>query len=99
MGGGGGGGRRYFPSKTPELQQLLRDQAAGAEQQRLDGDTNEYLRETLSTALQRDPEAIGRRLDDIRSVLADTTEVDAINYGGSVAKHTYVDGISDVDAL
>jgi hypothetical protein len=41
-----------------------------------------------------------QRLDDLKVCLADILEgsIDTL-YGGSVAKHTYVDGISDVDAL
>jgi hypothetical protein len=39
------------------------------------------------------------RLDHLLSLLGDVIEVDRALFGGSVAKHTEVDGLSDVDAL
>lgn len=48
----------------------------------------------------RDAGAVRIRLEEIKAILGDTIEssVDTM-FGGSVAKHTYVDGISDVDSL
>jgi predicted nucleotidyltransferase len=39
-------------------------------------------------------------LDEIREALEDQVEeIETLLYGGSVAKHTYVDGLSDIDSL
>lgn len=54
----------------------------------------------LSEYNNRPTEAIARHLAEIRAAFASEfdSSVDTL-FGGSVAKHTYVDGISDVDAL
>jgi hypothetical protein len=40
------------------------------------------------------------RLDEVKAILRDKLETEfALKFGGSVAKHTYVDGLSDVDML
>ena len=61
---------------------------------------NQTLQGYLSNANDRDTEAIGRHLGEIESALGKilSGSVD-LRFGGSVAKHTYVDGLSDVDAL
>lgn len=98
MGGSGGGGRRYYP-KPAELRELI-DQAGAAErQQRLDGDVNAMLRDKLATFNDRNSDLTNKHIDDIAAVLQQGIEVDRFLMGGSVAKHTYVDGLSDVDAL
>lgn len=70
------------------------------EQQERDAELNRLLSERLSTFNERDIQLVRERLDDIVEVLGETAEaVDRLLFGGSVAKHTYVDGLSDVDAL
>jgi SMODS domain-containing protein len=51
-------------------------------------------------AYGRDTELVRERLDQAKKVLEDETEesFDSL-FGGSVAKHTYVDGLSDIDTL
>jgi predicted nucleotidyltransferase len=100
MGGGGGGsGATYFPSKPSKLQHLIRETHERTEQQRSEADINLYLQQLLAKLTDRDPEKTKTYLDEIVSVLHDYQEVDRLLFGGSVAKHTYVDGLSDVDAL
>ena len=61
---------------------------------------NSLLQQELSFINDRDTELINRHLDNIQEALADGGhEVERLRFGGSVAKHTYVDGLSDVDAL
>ena len=93
-----GSGGRY---RRPSSEELLRkvEEAHEQEQQRLDGDVNNLLQRLLARFNDRDIEAIQRRLAGIEQVLGEGVEVDRILYGGSVAKHTDIDGISDVDAL
>jgi hypothetical protein len=58
------------------------------------------LAELLSVANSRDVTKVQDRLDEIKDALEGPLEssVDSL-FGGSVAKHTYVDGLSDIDSL
>jgi len=98
MGGSGGGGTFY--SQSPEtLQQQIR-QAELTEAEKL---FTPRLAEHLSGILaetHRDAEKTTERLASVKSALSDTLEeAFDLRFGGSVAKHTYVDGLSDVDTL
>lgn len=59
-----------------------------------------FLANQLADFNNRDSDAVKRVFDYFKDDLADEFEgtID-LRYGGSVAKHTYVDGISDVDVL
>lgn len=61
---------------------------------------SEYLSELLTQFNDRDVPLIQRRLEEILNKLKDDIEgkVEQI-FGGSVVKHTYVDGLSDIDCL
>jgi hypothetical protein len=98
MGGSGGGGSYRL---TPhELDKLRQDAEDRLERTRLDADVNGLLQRLLVEINDRDAEAIGRRLDQIEEALREgDIELDRLMFGGSVAKHTWVDGISDVDCL
>lgn len=96
MGGSGGGGFRS--SRSPS--QLGREVQRELARAKLDSDVNALLSERLAQINARDVQLINKRLDEIISALGDRIEdVDRLLYGGSVAKHTYVDGLSDVDCL
>ena len=95
---GGGGSSRYPGPADRSIEERIQ-QAREQEQQRLDFDVNNLLTDILADFNGRDRDLTTRRLDDIKSILGDWVEVDKVLYGGSVAKHTEVDGISDVDAL
>src|SRR5258707_11460410 len=97
--GGGDSGATYFPSKPSKLQDLIKQTHERTEQERSEADINLYLQQLLAKLTDRDPEKTKTYLDEIVSVLHDYQEVDRLLFGGSVAKHTYVDGLSDVDAL
>ena len=60
----------------------------------------DLLNRKLASINERDTELMDKRRSEIKDVLADELEetVD-IPYGGSVAKHTYVEGLSDVDCI
>jgi hypothetical protein len=99
MGGsGGGGGRSYFPRSDQNLQRLAQDSKQETDRQRLDSDVANLLKVVLASC-ERDPSKTSERLDEIASALEDKVEMERFLFGGSVAKHTYVDGLSDVDAL
>ena len=84
MSGGGGSGRGYWST-----QQSLNDQQINA-----------YLRNVLRDYNNRDTEAINRHIDVLRDVLEkEDPDVVRTSFGGSVSRHTYVSGLSDVDVL
>ena len=59
-----------------------------------------YLRERLRDYNERDTEAINRHIRGLRDALEQSdTDVLPTRFGGSVSRHTYVDGLSDVDVL
>ena len=79
---------------------VLRQQAGERlEQSRNDAEVNSFLQQELAEINSRDVDGINRRLEEIEDALAGGVELDRLRFGGSVAKHTYVDGLSDVDAL
>ncbi|MFX0201000.1 MAG: CBASS oligonucleotide cyclase [Candidatus Hodarchaeota archaeon] len=98
MGGGGGGRGSYFPRAKKDLEKLIWDSKKDADRERLDSDVNKLLREVLASC-ERDPAKVQERLDNIADVIKDEANMERFLFGGSVAKHTYVDGLSDVDAL
>jgi hypothetical protein len=92
------GGGSYFSARDIEV---LRDQAKQRlEQSQIDSQVNSFLQEQLVTFNDRDVDKINGYLQEIESGLKDRVDaVDRLQFGGSVAKHTYVDGLSDVDSL
>lgn len=95
-GSGGGGG--YIPPSSEALQRKI-EKARQDERLRLDADVNQFLQRELVLYNDRDIAQTQARLDKIAELLGDEMEIDNLLFGGSVAKHTYVDGLSDVDAL
>ncbi|WP_288960304.1 CBASS oligonucleotide cyclase [uncultured Sulfitobacter sp.] len=99
MGGGGGGGP--FTHRAPEL---LAQQVREAEDitaiKQFETDLSKLLADYLGSANSRDTELVSERLENIKKTLNQELEetVDTL-FGGSVAKHTYVDGLSDIDSL
>ena len=58
------------------------------------------LGELLASANSRDVSLDQERLDYIKEELSRSLESSTdLRFGGAVAKHTYVDGLSDIDCL
>lgn len=93
MGGGGGG---YKPPRIKRLQELVA-RARHQDKAETARSIDELLQRHLIKFNERDAQKTQERLTDIK----DSVEVDleAMLFGGSIAKHTYVDGLSDVDAI
>lgn len=98
MAGGGGGGDSYKGISYQSVQQKI-EQAREKERKSLEANVNALLDELLASYNSRDTNAIMSKLDELKSLLGDKTEIDKTLFGGSIAKHTDIDGISDVDAL
>jgi hypothetical protein len=98
MGGSGGAGR-YRLSES-DINRLREEAQERLERNRRDAEVNQYLEEELAEINDRDSERVKQRLDEIERALRREIEAfDRILFGGSVAKHTYVDGLSDTDSL
>src|SRR5690349_20307050 len=100
MGGGGGGSGGGGPIGPANIEEVRRRAAELAEQAQRDAEINELLANELAALNARDAEKISNYLDDIVEALkAETEGVEKTLFGGSVSKNTYVEGLSDVDAL
>ena len=96
-GSGGAGFRGLSPRLIRAWIDQAQDDAAAVEQET---SINGVLGDLLTQYNERDVGLVRERLDDIQEGLEDTLETTVdLRFGGSVAKHTYVDGLSDVDAL
>jgi hypothetical protein len=99
MGGSGGGG--YFRDRTPdEVKSELRKEEERTLDQEFDTEIAEVIGQLLADANTRDADKTSDALQEIKGVLENDIEgsIDP-KFGGSVRKHTFVDGISDVDTL
>lgn len=94
----GGSGSSYTNLNTDRLTELVRDQANESAQQ-FEAELAAYLSKLRST-FARDAELVRERLDKAKEALQGETEYAYdLLFAGSVAKHTYVDGFSDIDTL
>ncbi|MEL7485023.1 MAG: CBASS oligonucleotide cyclase [Planctomycetota bacterium] len=100
MGGSGGSGG-YFGDSTPQhVADKIREAEEASADRLLAAEVDSLLQEILADANDRDTDTINSYLDDIMAALeAESDDMVHLNFGGSVSKHTYVDGLSDVDAL
>jgi len=99
MGGSGGGyfSGSYGPDELARRARAAEDDARSAD---FDAAVAKHLGDLLAQYNRRDVPGIQRVLDRVVEDLGESvTRTVTTLFGGSVAKHTYVDGISDVDAL
>ena len=99
MGGSGGTGipGGISPGRLAQWMIEASEEASEAEH---NNRVNEALDQLLVQYNRRDVDLMRERLDEIEKALEDGLEeaVD-LRFGGSIAKHTFIDGLSDVDAL
>lgn len=98
MGGGGGSiGHGWNPE---ELAREVREAEKNVQGEGFNTELSKLLGDLLARVNDRDSKLVGRRLDEIVGALEGglAERIDQI-FGGSVAKHTYVDGLSDIDCL
>src|SRR5690348_8206750 len=99
MGGSGGG---YFSSQSPEsIRDALRKEEQATEDQLFDTQVANDIALLLGEYNNRDTEGTRRTLDRLKKALEKDIDEGSVTpiFGGSVRKHTYVDGISDIDCL
>jgi len=99
MGGSGGGGA--FINRTPgELRDIVRKAEDKTTVAAFEAELGRTLGSLLGEYNGRDVETARSRLEVLKTALKGSIEgsYDQL-FGGSVAKHTYVDGLSDIDSL
>jgi predicted nucleotidyltransferase len=98
MGGGGGSfGSGFDPS---DIAKQVREAESKIEHEEFNRDLEKVIASLLSDYNSRDKDLVRRRMDEILKVLGPLAEgeLDMV-FGGSVAKHTYIEGLSDIDCL
>lgn len=98
--GGSGGGSTFGKRSPDELRDAVRKAEDQSSVKQFEVELAGTLTELLGAYNSRDAKAVQDRLDAIRAALQGKIEgaFDSL-FGGSVAKHTYVDGLSDIDSL
>jgi len=101
MGGSGGGGSFFYGKPDPQkLIESVRSAEQRADAQEFTSQVCATLADALAQFNNRDVEGTQRILEKVKQELSDEfDDTVGLVFGGSVAKHTYVDGLSDVDAL
>lgn len=99
MGGGGGGGT-FVGRTAEELWNAVRKSENQTTIAAFEADLSRTLGELLGAYNSRDTDAVSERLSEIKTAMRDAIDgtFDQL-FGGSVAKHTYVDGLSDINSL
>lgn len=97
---GGSGGGSGFTATSSSIRERASEAYDTANQAAFEAEVNSFLGEKLGEFNSRDAPLVKERLEEILRVLGEAVE-DSLQtlFGGSVAKHTYVDGLSDVDTL
>ena len=98
---GGSGGGSWLSGVTPEsLARMVRSAEHRSADAGFEASLSAELAGLLAGYNGRDVNLVGERLEGAKRALEGAVEgtLDQM-FGGSVAKHTYVDGLSDVDSL
>lgn len=96
---GGGGGGSYTDWEPKKLVDTVRDDLEKSAEE-FESQLSAVFSELLSAYNTRDELLVRDRLTQAKEALQDEIDqsIDHL-FGGSVAKHTYVDGLSDIDSL
>ena len=96
--GGSGGGFSGYGTISAKAQMLASETGTQSSQREIE--INEFLEALLKDFNSRDVNAIQTHLQEIEKVLGREIDgLDAILFGGSISKKTFIEGTSDVDAL
>lgn len=100
MGGSGGGGFFSGSTKPADLRRLVRESEDGVRDENFEAQVADLINARLTEFNERRTDVVGRHLEEIVKALGKEIQgTVSLLFGGSVAKRTYVDGLSDVDAL
>jgi hypothetical protein len=102
MGGGGGssGWNSGGGSNGSSADDLARRASSEADKGKYEAETNAYMQDLLADYNNRDQEKIRQHLNTVEGALnKENIGSCTLLFGGSIKKHTYIDGLSDVDVL
>lgn len=95
----GGSGGEYYSSSNGYKAELDKIRETSYDES-FETSVNELIAEKLAEVNSRDAEKTREYLDQIQKIIeADIEGVVDLQFGGSVSKFTYVEGLSDVDTL
>ena len=96
----GGGGNAFGGGYTPgAYKDIIRESYEKTRDTKFETVVNEMINEQL-TEYGRDSVTTREHLDEIKKIIQeDNIGTIEMRFGGSVSRHTYVDGLSDVDIL
>lgn len=98
--GGSGGTYGTSPSSQERVKVLVEQASRRDDEAAYEAEVNRALGEALQGYNDRDVEGVRHHLDVVTKVLgAESEGTVQLRFGGSVRKHTYVNGLSDVDVL
>jgi len=98
--GGSSGSRYYAPRTDEQTDASIQSARRATESADYEATVSEHLRDLLADYNNRDVDTVNDRLEQLEKIMADYLESSiTLRFGGFVSKHTYVDGISDVDCL
>ncbi|GHE74579.1 CBASS oligonucleotide cyclase [Roseivirga thermotolerans] len=91
----------FYQKQTPdEIRKKIEEAREKLTDPKFDQEINNLIRELLLSINSRDSQALQTHLNEIRKALeSEIAGTIDLKYAGSVAKHTYVNGLSDVDTL
>ena len=98
--GSSSGGRRYLPRTDEQTESSIGSARRATEDADYEAAVSERLRDLLADYNDRDVDTVSERLEQLEEIMTDYLESSiSLRFGGSISKHTYIDGISDVDCL
>ncbi|CAM4168141.1 tRNA nucleotidyltransferase (CCA-adding enzyme) [Bacillus manliponensis] len=96
MGGSNGG----YSIPTKSLQELEAERIEREKQLNYEREVNEFLQSLFKDINNRNVEQVNKHLDTLKKALEkDSEDIYELKFGGSVSKHTYTNGLSDIDML
>ncbi len=96
MGGSGGG----FGNIGKTLNELMKENNSSEEEASFNREVNAYLGSLLTNLNDRDVDKVNDHLATLEEALAEKIKgYLELRFGGSVSKHTYANGLSDIDML
>jgi hypothetical protein len=98
---GGSSGSGFTPRSSPaDIDRLIQQTKGRIEESDYNSQVNNILQEVLKDFNQRDISKTWEYINALKAIINESIEgtID-MAFGGSVSKHTYVNGLSDVDVL
>ena len=98
---GSGSGSSYSSSSSnAKIDNLVKQANSGSNSSEYNSEVNELLQEALKNYNDRDVDAINKHLDVLKKAIEKEIEESVrLVFGGSVPKHTFINGLSDIDTL